>query len=121
MKHSNNPVGILIGSIKNNGSYNSARFADAIKLELKPLIDSQKQITENKAEIKNSHEWAEYQNFKTKSPDQFLKLEETLKNLGLKGELLEEFTFLEYKKVILGVGEPQILNPLRAPSESAGA
>jgi predicted transcriptional regulator len=117
IKHSSNPVGLLIGAIKNNGSYNSAKYIEALKSELKPLIDTQREFTAEKASIKTSPEWAQFLEFKQNNPEQYKNLEEKMANIGLKGALLEDFTFLEYKKEVLKVGDETELNPLR-PLES---
>lgn len=117
IKHSSNPVGLLIGAIKNNGSYNSAKYIEALKSELKPLIDTQREFTAEKASIKTSPEWAQFLEFKQNNPDAHKKLEEKIASIGLKGALLEDFTFLEYKKEVLKIGDEAIDSPLR-PFES---
>ena len=113
IKFSNNPVGLLIGAIKNNGSYNSAKYVESAKAELRPFIESQREASAQKQELKASKEWEVFQTFKQENPDDYKNLEQKVLNLGFKGALLEEFTYLEYKKEVLKVGEELNLNPLR--------
>jgi hypothetical protein len=112
-KYSSNPVALLIGAIKNNGSYNSAKYVEALKSELKPFIQAQRETTAEKADLKNSKEWAEFQKFKAESPESYKNFEEKMANFGFKGDLLEDFTFLEFKKSVLQINEETNLNPLR--------
>ena len=113
IKFSNNPVGLLIGAIKNNGSYNSAKYVESAKAELRPFIESQREASAQKQELKASKEWEVFQTFKQENPDDYKNLEQKVLDLGFKGALLEEFTYLEYKKEVLKVGEELNLNPLR--------
>lgn len=113
IKFSNNPVGLLIGAIKNNGSYNSAKYVESVKAELRPFIESQREASAQKQELKASKEWEIFQTFKQENPDDYKILEQKVLDLGFKGALLEEFTYLEYKKEVLKVGEEVTLNPLR--------
>ena len=117
-KHTSNPVALLIGAIKNNGSYNSAKFIEALKSEMKPFIQAQQAVTQEKADQRNSKEWAEFQKFKSENPEEYKKLEEKPLKIGFTGAMLEDFTFLEYKNTILKVGDETNFNPLR-PAESA--
>ena len=112
-KYSSNPVALLIGAIKNNGSYNSAKYVEALKSELKPFIQVQRETTAEKTDLKNSKEWAEFQKFKSESPESYKKFEEKMANFGFKGDMLEDFTFLEFKKSVLQINEETNLNPLR--------
>ena len=112
-KYSSNPVALLIGAIKNNGSYNSAKYVEALKSELKPFIQSQRETTAEKADLKNSKEWAEFQKFKSESPEVYKNFEEKMANFGFKGDMLEDFTFLEFKKSVLQINEETNVNPLR--------
>jgi len=116
IKFSNNPVGLLIGAIKNNGSYNSAKYVESVKAELRPFIESQRVASAQKQELKASKEWEIFQTFKQENPDSYKNLEQKVLNLGFNGALLEDFTFLEYKKEILKSGDEPNLNPLR-PAE----
>ena len=116
LKHSSNPIGLLIGAIKNNGSYNSAKYIEALKSELKPFVESQRDATLEKTNQRNSKEWGIFQKFKLENPEEYKKLEAKIEKYGLKGALLEDFTFLEYKKEILKSGDEPNLNPLR-PAE----
>ena len=116
-KHTSNPVALLIGAIKNNGSYNSAKFIEALKSEMKPFIQAQQAATQEKTDQRNSKEWAEFQKFKLENIDEYKKLEEKPLKVGFTGAMLEDFTFLEYKNTILKVGDETNLNPLR-PAES---
>jgi hypothetical protein len=106
----------LIGAIKNNGSYNSAKYIEALKSELKPFVESQRDATLEKTNQRNSKEWGIFQKFKLENPEEYKKLEAKIEKYGLKGALLEDFTFLEYKKEILKSGDEPNLNPLR-PAE----
>ena len=112
-RNKNNPIAILIGAIKNNGSYNSAKYAELLKSELRPFIESQREASAQKQELKASKEWEIFQTFKQENPDDYKNLEQKVLDLGFKGALLEEFTYLEYKKEVLKVGEELNLNPLR--------
>jgi len=112
-RNKNNPIAILIGAIKNNGSYNSAKYAELLKSELRPFIESQREASAQKQELKASKEWEVFQTFKQENPDDYKNLEQKVLDLGFKGALLEEFTYLEYKKEVLKVGEELNLNPLR--------
>ena len=113
-KYSNNPVGVLIGSIKNNGSYNSAKFVEAVKAEMKPIIEAQRETTAIKTDQRSSNEWESFQKFKFETPEDYKLLESKVAHFGFSGAMLEEFTFLEFKKVILKIEEEPI-NPLRPP------
>jgi len=115
LKHSSNPVGLLIGAIKNNGSYNSAKYIEVLKSELKPFIQEQRETTEEKTKQKESKEWEEFQKFKTETPEDYKTLESKVSSFGFKGPLLEEFVFLEFKKVILKTENEELINPLRPP------
>ena len=117
-KHTSNPVALLIGAIKNNGSYNSAKFIEALKSEMKPFIQAQQAATQEKTDQRNSKEWAEFQKFKLENPVEYKKLEEKPLKIGFTGAMLEDFTFLEYKNTILKAGDETNFNPLR-PAESA--
>ncbi len=117
-KHTSNPVALLIGAIKNNGSYNSAKFIEALKSEMKPFIQAQQAATQEKTDQRNSKEWADFQRFKLENPEEYKKLEEKPLKIGFTGAMLEDFTFLEYKNTILKVGDATNFNPLR-PAESA--
>jgi len=117
-KYSNNPVGVLIGAIKNNGSYNSAKFVEAVKAEMKPFIDSQRETSAIKADQRSSKEWESFQKFKQEKPEEVKKLEEKSLKIGFEGAMLDEFTFLEFKKQILKIDDEMRINPLRPPVES---
>ena len=117
VKHLSNPVGLLIGAIKNNGSYNSAKYIEALKGEMKSNMVVQHATTGTKTDFKASKEWVTFQQFKIETPEDFKKLEEKVSQYGFEGAMLEDFTFLEYKTSILGLGDDQNLNPLR-PLES---
>jgi predicted transcriptional regulator len=117
MKHSSNPVGLLIGAIKNNGSYNSAKYIEALKSELKPFVQSQREVTSQKVDLKNSSEWQDFQKFKTENPDHYETLAAKISHFGFKGDLLEDFVFLDFTKTVLKVEPEANLNPLR-PHES---
>ena len=112
-KYSSNPIGLLIGAIKNNGSYNSAKYIELLKAELKPFIQTQRETTAEKADLKNSNEWAEFQKFKLENPIDYKTFEDKMAGFGFKGDLLEDFTFLEFKKTILKTEPESNLNPLR--------
>ena len=83
LKHSSNPIGLLIGAIKNNGSYNSAKYIEASKSELKPFIASQREATQEKNDQKTSKEWESFQKFKQENPENLKKLEEKASKLWL--------------------------------------
>ena len=114
LKHASNPVALLIGAIKNNGSYNSAKYVEALKSELKPFIQEQREVTAEKAIQRTSKEWLDFQKFKIETPEDYKLLESKVATFGFTGALLEEFIFLEFKKVILKIEEEPI-NPLRPP------
>lgn len=114
LKHSSNPIGLLIGAIKNNGSYNSAKYVEALKSELKPFIQEQREVTAEKAIQRTSKEWESFQKFKLETPEDYKLIESKVAQFGFSGAMLEEFTFLEFKKVILKIEEEPI-NPLRPP------
>ena len=113
VKHLTNPVGLLIGAIKNNGSYNSAKYVEMLKAELKPLIQAQRETTAEKSDLKNSAEWGSFQKFKAESPDTYRALQDKISQYGFTGEMLEDFLFLEFKKTILKAEPEGNLNPLR--------
>ncbi len=119
MKYSNNPVGVLIGAIKNNGSYNSAKFVEAVKAEMKPFIEAQRETTAVKMDQKSSQEWESFIKFKQEQPENYKTIEEKIIGFGFKGAMLEDFAFLEFKKQILGMSEDMTFNPLRPPVETA--
>jgi hypothetical protein len=97
-KHTANPVGLLIGAIKNNGGYNSQKFAEALKSEMKTALSSQQTLQDSISEAKSTEGWAKYQEMKTSSPEAFQALISKYEKQGLKGELLEEFGFLEFQE-----------------------
>ena len=110
-----NPIAILIGAIKNNGSYNSAKYIEALRAELKPILEKQIETTAKKETLKNSKEWTDFQEFKTSNPEKYKLLAEKFENLGFKGEMLQDFTFIEYKNSIVNDTQSANLNPLAAP------
>ena len=118
-KYSNNPVGVLIGSIKNNGSYNSAKFVEAVKAEMKPFIEAQRETTAVKTDQRSSKEWESFIKFKQEQPENYKTIEEKVIGFGFKGSMLEDFAFLEFKKQILGMSDEMSINPLRPPVESS--
>jgi hypothetical protein len=97
-KHTANPVGLLIGAIKNNGGYNSQKFAEALKSEMKTALSSQQTLKDSISEAKSTEGWAKYQEMKTSSPEAFQALVSKYEKQGLKGDLLEEFGFLEFQE-----------------------
>jgi hypothetical protein len=97
-KHTANPVGLLIGAIKNNGGYNSQKFAEALKSEMKTALSSQQTLKDSISEAKSTEGWAKYQEMKTSSPEAFQALVSKYEKQGLKGELLEEFGFLDFQE-----------------------
>jgi predicted transcriptional regulator len=97
-KHTANPVGLLIGAIKNNGGYNSQKFAEALKTEMKTVLKSQQALEDSISEVKSTEGWAKYQEMKTSSPEAFQALISKYEKQGLKGELLEEFGFLDFQE-----------------------
>lgn len=117
-KYSSNPVSLLIGAIKNNGSYNSAKYIELLKSELRPFVLEQRETTAEKNNQKNSKEWEEFQKFKLETQEDYKILESKVSNYGFTGDLLEEFTFLEFKKVILKIENEKPINPLRPPASS---
>jgi hypothetical protein len=114
-KYSSNPVSLLIGAIKNNGSYNSAKYIEVLKSELKPFIQEQREVTAEKTNQKTSKEWETFQKFKLEAPEDYTALELKSSNYGFTGAILEEFTFLEFKKVVLKIEDEESFNPLRPP------
>jgi predicted transcriptional regulator len=98
MRNSSNPVSILIGEIKNNGSYNSAKYVETLKNELKPLIQTQKETSLKKEELKNPKEWARFQKFKLEQQPDYEILEAKYKKVGFAGDMLEDFIFLDFIK-----------------------
>ena len=114
-KYSSNPVSLLIGAIKNNGSYNSAKYIELLKSEFRPFIQDQRETTAKKVDIKNPKDWEEFQKFKLETPEDYKTLESKVSNYGFTGDLLEEFVFLEFKKVILKTETEEPTNPLRPP------
>jgi hypothetical protein len=115
VKHASNPVALLIGAIKNNGSYNSAKYIEVLKTELKPFIQEQREVSEIKQEQKSSKDWEEFLKFKLELPEDYKKLEAKAAQIGFTGDILQEFTFLEFKKVILKINDEEFANPLRPP------
>jgi predicted transcriptional regulator len=112
-KHTANPVGLLIGAIKNNGGYNSQKFAEALKTEMKTVLKSQQALEDSISEAKTTLGWAKYQEMKTSSPEAFQALVSKYEKQGLKGELLEEFGFLDFQAQELDQNSPSLLDPLR--------
>jgi predicted transcriptional regulator len=117
MRNSSNPVSILIGAIKNNGSYNSAKYVEILKNELKPFIQSQRETSAEKVDLKNSSEWQDFQKFKIENPDHYETLASKISHFGFKGDLLEDFVFLDFKKTVLKIEPDTNLNPLRPHTE----
>ena len=110
-KHTANPVGLLIGAIKNNGGYNSQKFAEALKTEMKTLLSSQQTLEDSISEAKRGEGWAKYQEIKNSSPEAFQALVAKYEKQGLKGDLLEEFGFLEFQEQE-SLKKTEKLNPL---------
>ena len=112
-RHTANPVGLLIGAIKNNGGYNSQKFAEALKSEMKTLLSSQQTLEDSISRAKKTEGWAKYQEIKKFSPEAFQALVSKYVKQGLKGDLLEEFGFLEFQEQERQPEETKKLNPLR--------
>jgi hypothetical protein len=112
-KHTANPVGLLIGAIKNNGGYNSQKFAEALKSEMKIALSSQQTSEDSLSALKTGESWSKYQDLKKTNPEAFSAFTEKYQKQGLKGELLEEFGFLDFQAQKSNENLLSELNPLR--------
>jgi hypothetical protein len=109
---SSNPVAVLIGAIKNNGSYNSQKYAELLKTDLKQVVEVQQTLQDSISDVKATKEWSEYQSFKKNDPEAFKRLVSKFEKQGLSNEsLIEEFGFMEFKEM-LSQGLPALVSTI---------
>lgn len=95
---SSNPIVVLIGAIKNNGGYNSVKYADLLKTDLKPVLETQQSIKDSISTLKDSEGWAKYQSFKKTNPGAFESLVKKYRNQNLPETMIDDFGFMEFKE-----------------------